>query len=152
MTVKRVVRGSDGVVAAKECTGCGRVLPVTDFHPKGRGDVFGVTHWAAKCRDCARRPKVRGNGPSVPVEPLAERINAYLENSRFGFSPNELQRLGLESPIEFLVRESGVNERSILRIRRLEQRRVRVDIADRLCIALGITLSLLYPEDLDRAA
>jgi len=50
---------------------------------------------------------------------------------------------------EALARLSGVPARSIYRIRTGESRHVSLASADKLCVAIGVPLALLYPEDSD---
>jgi hypothetical protein len=57
----------------------------------------------------------------------------------------ELRRQGVS--IRTLSRRSGVPERSIDRLFRGESQHVRVDLADKLAVAVGIPLALLYGSD-----
>ena len=48
---------------------------------------------------------------------------------------------------EALAITAGVPARSLYRLRTGESRHVRVDLADRIAVAIGIPLSLIYPHD-----
>lgn len=54
----------------------------------------------------------------------------------------ELERLN--GDVGIVARRAGVPERTLLRIRTGESRRVRIDVADKLAVALGIPLEALY--------
>ena len=45
-----------------------------------------------------------------------------------------------------LARKSGVSERAILRLRTGESRRVRIDLADKLAVAIGIPSAIIFGE------
>jgi hypothetical protein len=44
-----------------------------------------------------------------------------------------------------LAKQSGVSQRALYRLRYGESKHVRIDIADKLCVAIGVPLSVLYP-------
>jgi hypothetical protein len=55
---------------------------------------------------------------------------------------DELDRLN--GDLGMIAKRAGVPERTILRLRTGESQRVRIDVADKLAVAMGIPLELLY--------
>ena len=112
------------VQGRKFCSKCGCWRHACNFGRQGDG-LRGV------CRKClARRERNRrhngGSDPLLPREPLLRELE---------------RRAGLYA----LARNAGVSDRTIRRIR-VENKRVRLDTADRLAVAMGIPLSTIYPE------
>jgi DNA-binding Xre family transcriptional regulator len=60
----------------------------------------------------------------------------------------EIDRLiEADGELQDLATMSGVSERAIYRLRSGESRHVRIDNADKLAVALGLTLELIYEGD-----
>lgn len=74
----------------------------------------------------------------LPREPLVREIDWWLSEG--------------EHSVVMLVRISGVQERVINRIRSGEHSRVRLDVADRLLVAMRVPLALVYPDERQEAA
>jgi DNA-binding CsgD family transcriptional regulator len=97
----------------------------------------------ARPRDFKSRPSVIDKREAVyfPVEPLRDELAAW-----------EAQFEGVEHdavagpPWGTLAALAGVPDRSLYRVR-LQSRKVQIDVADKLAVALGVPLALLYPED-----
>lgn len=69
----------------------------------------------------------------LPREPLVREMRAFLKITGMGW--------------ESLARRAGVDSRSLHRIEHGESKRVRIDLADKIAVAMDIPLSLIYPHD-----
>jgi transcriptional regulator with XRE-family HTH domain len=84
----------------------------------------------------------RAEGIYLELEPLLDAMNAYVARElRNGRDSGN----GLPDLWESLALEAGLSARAIWRVRSGESRRVRIDVADKIAVALDIPLSLLYP-------
>jgi hypothetical protein len=76
--------------------------------------------------------------------PLLNAIQEHVARDyRNGFDPSAPG--GLLGGWELIAMTAGIDSRVMRRIRSGESRRVRLDIADRIAVALDIPLALLYP-------
>jgi hypothetical protein len=119
-------RANPIVCGRKFCTVCGRWRLLCDFTHEGdkpRGAC--VT-----CRRVAARTAAR-NIPRHRLDPAP--LLALLDRVPIG-------ELGA------LARRAGVSERAIRRYRTGESRHIDLDLADRLALALGSHLSLIYDD------
>lgn len=113
--------------ADRSCPGCNTRFPATleYFHPDNRRP----DGLRARCRPCANvRPEPRRMLPAAPLRDLMA---------------------GLEATV--VGEWAGMPARSVYRVM-YEVESVRLETADRLCIALGTHLSLVYPWDEQEAA
>jgi hypothetical protein len=91
-------------------------------------------------RSSGRRSVVdRAEYRFLPAGLLVAEVHRYLAHPPPGMGIADLG-YGLEG----LGRRAGVPARSITRLLRGESRHVRIDLADKLCVALGLTLALVY--------
>jgi hypothetical protein len=102
-------------VSMRTCHGCHRPLP--------RALYDGYS--ACRCVDCGRLRIL------LPTGPLIRELTAW-------------RRENLTSWVA-LQKRSGVPERSIRRILSGEHHHVRLDVADKLCCAMGQPLGVVYP-------
>lgn len=91
-----------------------------------------------RARGAARNRPRRGPLPVervyFPSQPLLALITDALRRDRFD---------GWEA----IGRAAGLSPKTLLRLRTGESARVTIDSADRLAMALGVPLALIYPED-----
>ena len=154
------------VCGRKHCCHCGRWRHVCDFvhvHGKVRGT----------CRVCWARGERRKRASQTPEQHAryleyhriwheGKRRRAGVVPRNWGpksgrvvdrqldyvwLSPEPLVRVLRGVEIRTLSRRSNVPERSIDRLLRGESRHVRIDLADKLALAVGIPLSLIYGPD-----
>jgi hypothetical protein len=155
---------SDGVVLGRKfCCGCGRWRHVCDFSPLRRGKTRG------RCRACmrtlARREYAAQSRERYLRQLEYQRIWHEAKRREAGIPERRCNRRTVVDRVEavYLPREplasmlqrrlsdvpwiahiAGISERSILRLRTGESRHVRLDLADRLALALGYSLWELY--------
>ena len=153
------------VLGRKFCTGCGRWRLLLDFLPYRRNG-----RPMARCEGCqnaARRylwhnmppeqrvlvreywriyrdAKRRERGAQARVYKNRETVVDRPEYVFLSLPPivGELERLN--GDLGMIAKRAGVPERTILRLRTGESQRVRIDVADKLAVAMGIPLELLY--------
>jgi len=94
------------------------------------------------------RPLLPAERLRLPREPLVEAMTDYYLRHRYAV-PNNTRGffndfVGFD---RFYAQLTGLSERAIFRLRRGEYRMVAVEKADRICAAIEVPLSLLYPED-----
>ena len=125
-------------VTHKTCTACQLTLPVESFIPKPRGGKVACT--SSMCRDCTnarKRARAREGGVRsygfLPAEPLRAILTPYVGRK--------------DVTVRGLQHDSGVPDRTIRRILSGESRRVALDVADRLCIAMDLMLWEVWPDD-----
>lgn len=127
----------------KTCTVCGATLPATpdNFyrHARQRSGLM------AMCKQCS-------NNRKLELE-RGERVAGPMRSGRRGSLPCAplrplIEREMLRREVEALASDAGVTSRLIRRKMR-EDDRISVDAADRLCIALGTHLSVVYGFDDD---
>jgi hypothetical protein len=157
------------VCGRKFCPVCGIWRHLCDFNPESRR--HGVPY--ARCQTCSRvsrryymahespaqaenrreRQRIFYEGQrreaGVPVT-TAHRATVIDRIERVYLDPApllaEVERVtGFNGGLETLARASGVSSREIFAWRRGE-RRLRIDHADAVAVALGVPLALLYPE------
>jgi hypothetical protein len=161
---------SEVVCGRKFCARCGRWRHVCDFERDPRNRTSGLYSW---CRACHRIWKRERYARRTPAE--RELINEYrriwneVQRRRAGIPPRNWRTLRPLPPRDqgelldpaplltamkrwdgsqrALARKSGVPPRQLYRIESGESRRVQLNVADRLALALGIPLELLYPYD-----
>jgi predicted Fe-S protein YdhL (DUF1289 family) len=152
------------VLGRKFCTGCGRWRHVVDFDPYTRNG-----RPMARCQACQNAAK-RWHWHNMPPEqrtavyeyvriyrnaklreaggkPRERRSPSVVDRPEYVFLSlpplvGELERLN--GDLGMIAKRAGVPERTILRLRTGESRRVRIDVADKLAVAMGIPLELLY--------
>lgn len=155
------------VLGRKFCPACGRWRPVVDFRPRRSGTPH------AYCDTCQRRhSNARRHVANLPPEIVERRREANriyaeakrreegVEPRRFKRRPTVVDKLELlflppdpllahmrqnyaDSERE-LARRAGISERALYRYRSGESELVRLDIADRLALAMGTSLWMLY--------
>jgi predicted Fe-S protein YdhL (DUF1289 family) len=149
----------------KFCSGCGRWRHLVDFMPYVRNG-----RPMARCLGCQRAAKVWHwhNMPREQREAIYEYVRIYRNAKRheIGRKPREFKSrptivdrpeyvfLSLDPIVDeldrlngdlgMIAKRAGVPERTILRLRTGESHRVRIDVADKLAVAMGIPLELLY--------
>ena len=161
------------ICGRKFCAHCGRWRPQCDFvslHNRPRGIC-------QACLRIHQRQQYRQRTPEqIAARREYERIWREGERRRLGVTPRsyrnrttvvdrpeyvylvaaplvaELRWYGVNGDVTgegylALARRSGVSARRIWGLRNGESRRVRIDVADKLAVALGLPLSTLYPED-----
>jgi hypothetical protein len=74
----------------------------------------------------------------LPREPLLAEMDRYVREQRGNGRP--------DFSWGDMAMQAGVAERQLHRLRVGESRRVRIDVADRIAIAVGVPLSLIYPD------
>ena len=161
------------ICGRKFCVACGRWRPQCDFvslHSRPRGVC-------QACLRARQRTSYRQRTPEqIAARREYERIWREGERRRLGIEPreyrnrasvvdvpeyiyldaapiaDELRRYGngngapVSGYLE-LARRSGVSARRIWGLRNGESLHVRIDVADKLAVALGFPLSILYAED-----
>lgn len=73
----------------------------------------------------------------LPVDPIVR------EMTRFMLVHDEMSWRGL-------ARMVGTGDRALWRLRHRESRHIRVDLADRIAVAIGTPLALIYPSEDER--
>jgi hypothetical protein len=79
----------------------------------------------------------------LPREPLLKEITIYMRQHSVYSMNGELTAYQWRE----LAQLAGVNERSLYRLRHEDGGHVRIDLADRLAVTIGVPLSLIYPAD-----
>jgi len=163
------------VLGRKFCSGCGRWRHLCDFPPDGRKSTAHRAYGPIpRCRTCSRicrrwyvyheTPAQRANRrerhrfykegerrrAGVPVS--TARRPTVVDRPEFVFLDRgplvrELRRF--EGEWSEIARRSGVPPRSITRLLNDGGAYVRIDTADKLAVAMRLTLSLIYGEDYD---
>lgn len=157
------------VLGRKFCAGCGRWRPLSDYAPDARRP----TRLLARCGGCMqhaisyRRAHMSDDRRALDRE--AQRFREEARRRRNGAEPRTFKnratvidtvervllpaaplvtRLEALSDQELtkLAERAGVNPRALYRYRYGESARVRIDVGDRLAVALGTTSSLIWPE------
>jgi hypothetical protein len=119
------------VCGHKFCATCGRWRLLCDFAREGdmpRGTCAACKRIAARSSQRPRRERKRVLLDPAPLLALLDRVP--------------------KSQLSALSRRSGVPPRAIYRYRSGESKRVELDHADRLILALGSHLSLIYDDAL----
>jgi hypothetical protein len=155
------------VCGRKFCTGCGRWRLLVDFQPlRTRG---GVRSRCAAChRSEARAAHARRTAEQRRLRREYDRIWHDAKRRRDGVPVRICRRRsavdkreGVYLPVAPLLSElktwdgsyaelanlAGVPERAIYRFRYGESRRVQIDVADKLAIAMGTTSSLMWANE-----
>lgn len=146
---------SEVVLGRKFCPGCGRWRHVVDFPLQG-GVLF-------RCGACARAFK-RHSWQTAAPDRRADRLEAvrFYRVGHGGGTPRttigprspflpraplvaELDRLN--GDLANVCARAGVTERTVFRLRHEPGTLVRLDVADRLALAMGIPLAVIYRED-----
>ena len=148
----------------KHCAGCGRWRHVCDFALH-----HGVLR--ARCRTCQRIYQRNWHANATPEQ--RARIREYLriwddaKRRERGARKNNRRRPSVIDQVEGVYLEptllvaklnrhageldriaalAGISERQLRRYRNGESARIRIDIADRIAVALGLPLALLYKD------
>lgn len=160
------------VCGRKFCSKCGRWRHIVDFDvQRARGREPRLRSW---CRTCQRVYNRGSNARrSEQQRELAreyQRIWHEVQRRRAGIPPrNWRRRLPVErifldpAPLlsamdlwikaqpepswKALARQAGLEPRAIQRLRHGESQHVRIDIADRLALAIEVPLSLIYVDE-----
>lgn len=155
------------VCGRKFCSRCGRWRLLSDFpHSRVRGVPL------PNCATCQRLARAYSHRHATEAqrENIRERQRIYYEGKRreAGIPETTAKRRRVVDraerimlPVEPLLTElaryrdgeltelatrAGVSERALYRYRYGESRRVRIDVADRLAVAMGLTSSLIWSE------
>lgn len=157
------------VLGRKFCPHCGRWRPVSDFSVKRRA-VSGLSPTCLTCDRVEMRERRRHRTPAQRAGVREyQRMYAEAKRREAGLpirvrkgrarprAVDRIERVLLDSAplvIELrrrdqtaLARRSGVSEKAIYRLLVGESRRVRIDVADKLAVGMGLTLSLIYTDE-----
>lgn len=161
--------GNETVLGRKFCSGCGRWRLLCDYPPESRASRlargFG---FEARCTACRARSlryyRQHATLEQVELRREYERIYKEAQRRRAGL-PQRLQRRPLPPvervtlPVEPLLAElaryddgeltilatrAGISARALYRYRYGESQAVRIDVADKLAVAMGTTSSLIW--------
>ena len=157
------------VCGRKFCSRCGHWRHACDFRPDPRNTRTGLR---SRCTTC-ERVKSRERHAQLTEEQRQlireyQRIWTEVQRRRANIPPRDwpnrrsvidrVERVLLDrepivrelrmrnGELSSLARASGVPERTIGRILSGESRHVRIDVADKLAVAMGVPLALLYVE------
>ena len=164
----RLRQGNPNPVVAghKFCSDCGRWRLVCDFH----SDRANSTGLRSNCHPCERirhrRRQASMTAAQREQQREYQRIWTEVQRRRAGIAPREFKhRRSVVDHIERvmlpreplvavlrplngqrkqLARRAGVTERTVTRLMTGESKRVRLDVADKLAVALGIPLATIY--------
>jgi transcriptional regulator with XRE-family HTH domain len=154
------------VLGRKFCARCGHWRHVCDFRPCAHS-VDGLFSYCHACKRSYER-EYRGQMTEQQREARREynRIRAEARRRAAGMRVYERHRPSVIDRVErvllprdpivhelrrrrgeltTIALKSGVPERTITRLLSGESRRVRIDVADKLAVALGVPLATLYP-------
>jgi transposase-like protein len=151
---------SEVVLGRKFCPGCGRWRHVVDFPLVG-----GVLYRCETCSRVAKRIGYRRLSPEARALRL-EYMRIYHEGHRRGEprprkssvvdrpervllprAPLVVELDRLNGNLRSVCARAGVPERTVFRLRHDGGRWVRIDTADKLAVAMGIPLALIYRAD-----
>lgn len=82
----------------------------------------------------------------LPIAPLLGEIDRWLQLDQPEWRRNP------ERSVENLAALAGINARTINRFQNGQSRRIRIDVADKLAVALDIPMPLIWPDDEEMAA
>ena len=160
----RLLPRDDAVVLGRKfCAGCGHWRHVCDFgHLRGRG-------LRSRCRVCHNRESSRRYYAQTPEQ--MDRLREYwrfwqeAQRRKAGIPPTTARRRTAVDRVEriMLPREplvavinghnltelaerAGLEQRTVGRIVSGESARVRIDVADKLAVALGVPSALIWEE------
>jgi hypothetical protein len=155
------------VCGRKFCAHCGRWRHVCDFGHKSRAKT-GLSSW---CETCTRKlaREVRARRTPEQRELVREYQRIWSEGRRreagvrrreelFAARPLRAERILLPTApllaelervldLEDFARRSGVSARRVWGLRTGESSRVRIDVADKLAVALGIPSAIIWGEE-----
>jgi hypothetical protein len=156
------------VLGRKFCARCKHWRHVCDFYPNPDNKGSGLHSYCTACDRTRRREEYRRHtDEQLALRREYFRIRAEVLRRQDGVVPREFkhrhsvvdnpERILLD-PVPLLVEigklcdgdfrwladVSGVPERSIHRLRTGESQHVRVDLADKLAVGLGLTLEMIY--------
>jgi len=161
--VPRAAPRNPVVCGRKFCAGCGRWRHVVDF-PTSRGQLRGCCWTCSRIRDRA----YYANRTAAQRELRNEYLRIWQDARRRAAGKREFGRRrrtavdGVERvllpaepllPLLFevsdfndLARRSGVSSRRIWGLRQGESAHVRIDVADKLAVALGVPSAVIWEE------
>lgn len=153
------------------CAICGRWRHVCDFSPNDRNTRSGLNSY---CRACVcikhRERRARRTEEQLKLDREYQRIWCEAKRREAGIQPRVLKRPTVIDQVERILlprepllyalagyledgntildleRESGIPGKTIRRLITGESERARIDVADKLAMAFGLHLSLLYPD------
>ena len=166
MGAKASLRSNPVVLGRKFCASCGRWRLALDFSPMGRKG----SKLSPYCRVCvARRHREQYRAPHSPEwwEQRREYQRIYQQTKRreAGIPERVWNRATVVDRLEYrflpigplvaeierhpdsysvIARRAGTTERSVRRLVTGESAHVRLDLADRICFAMGTWLALVY--------
>lgn len=158
------------VLGRKFCPQCGRWRPISDYGAQVQRGQVGLRSWCGACQRKSNRLSIaRRTLEQITDRREYHRIWQEGKRRRAGIPQRNWTRAlppeaiylppqplldamdgfvnGQDDGWEALARASGIHQRQMFRLRTGESTRVRLDVADKLAVAMNIPLALLYPED-----